>query len=185
MGLLPEVLEEAGRQTLAGAGLAAEYGGAGDVAPSGQRGPARSSAVGAPAAWPGSGCRSGRASSGWAPTSRRKSFLPGMAAGEIMWGEGYTEPDSGSDLASLRTRAEPDGDEWVINGQKTFCTAGHHCNWIIIAARTDPDYAKRHRGISYFLSPMDAPGLELRPCTTSPTAARTTCSSTICGSPRT
>ena len=72
-------------------------------------------------------------------------------------------PNSGSDLASLRTRAVLDGDEWVIDGQKTFCTAGHHCNWMIIAARTDPDYAKRHKGISYFLSPMDAPGIELRP----------------------
>ena len=94
---------------------------------------------------------------------QKAAFLPGMAAGEIMWAEGYTEPDSGSDLASLRTRAELDGDEWVISGQKTFCTAGHHCNWMIIAARTDPDHAKRHRGISYFLSPMDVPGMELRP----------------------
>jgi alkylation response protein AidB-like acyl-CoA dehydrogenase len=94
---------------------------------------------------------------------QKKAFLPGMAAGEIMWGEGYTEPDSGSDLASLRTRAEQDGDDWVITGTKTFCTAGHHCNWIIIAARTDPDPTKRHNGLSYFLSPMDAPGIELRP----------------------
>ncbi len=94
---------------------------------------------------------------------QKAEFLPGMAAGEIMWAEGYTEPNSGSDLASLRTRAVLDGDEWVIDGQKTFCTAGHHCNWIIIAARTDPDYAKRHKGISYFLSPIDVPGIELRP----------------------
>jgi 3-oxocholest-4-en-26-oyl-CoA dehydrogenase alpha subunit len=90
-------------------------------------------------------------------------FLPRMAAGEIMWAEGYTEPDSGSDLASLRTRAVPDGDEWVIDGQKTFCTAGHHCNWMIIAARTDPDASKRHKGISYFLTPLPSPGIELRP----------------------
>jgi alkylation response protein AidB-like acyl-CoA dehydrogenase len=94
---------------------------------------------------------------------QKAEFLPGMAAGEIMWAEGYTEPNSGSDLASLRTRAVLDGDEWVIDGQKTFCTAGHHCNWFIIAARTDPDVSKRHKGISYFLSPMDAPGIELRP----------------------
>jgi alkylation response protein AidB-like acyl-CoA dehydrogenase len=94
---------------------------------------------------------------------QKAAFLPGMAAGEIMWGEGYTEPNAGSDLASLTTRAEQDGDEWVISGEKTFCTAGHHCNWFIIAARTDPDFSKRHRGISYFLSPMDAPGIELRP----------------------
>ena len=95
--------------------------------------------------------------------AQRKFFLPQMAAGELMWGEGYTEPNSGSDLASLRTRAELDGDEWVINGQKTFCTAGHHCNWMIIAARTDPDYSKRHNGISYFLTPTDAAGIELVP----------------------
>src|SRR6516165_3609907 len=94
---------------------------------------------------------------------QKAAFLPRMAAGEVMWAEGYTEPDSGSDLASLRTRAVPDGDEWVIDGQKTFCTAGHHCNWIIIAARTDPDYAKRHKGISYFLAPLPSPGIELRP----------------------
>jgi alkylation response protein AidB-like acyl-CoA dehydrogenase len=97
-------------------------------------------------------------------TEEQKAFfLPRMAAGEIMWAEGYTEPDSGSDLASLRTRAVPDGDEWVIDGQKTFCTAGHHCNWMIIAARTDPDASKRHKGISYFLAPLPSPGIELRP----------------------
>ena len=94
---------------------------------------------------------------------QKARLLPGMAAGEIMWAEGYTEPDSGSDLASLRTRAERDGDDWVITGTKTFCTAGHHCNWMIIAARTDPDPTKRHRGISYFLTPMDVPGLTLEP----------------------
>jgi len=94
---------------------------------------------------------------------QKAALLPGMAAGEIMWAEGYTEPNAGSDLASLRTRAELDGNEWVISGQKTFCTAGHHCNWIIVAARTDPDPSVRHRGISYFLSPMDVPGIELRP----------------------
>jgi alkylation response protein AidB-like acyl-CoA dehydrogenase len=94
---------------------------------------------------------------------QKAAFLPGMAAGEIFWGEGYTEPDSGSDLASLRTSAVRDGDDWVITGQKTFCTAGHHCNWIIIAARTDPDASKRHNGISYFLAPMGGPGIELRP----------------------
>jgi alkylation response protein AidB-like acyl-CoA dehydrogenase len=97
-------------------------------------------------------------------TDEQKAFfLPQMAAGEIMWAEGYTEPDAGSDLASLRTRAVLDGDEWVIDGQKTFCTAGHHCNWMIIAARTDPDASKRHKGISYFLTPLPSPGIELRP----------------------
>jgi alkylation response protein AidB-like acyl-CoA dehydrogenase len=93
---------------------------------------------------------------------QKKSFLPGMAAGEILWAEGFTEPDAGSDLASLRTRAERDGDEWVINGQKTMTSGGHHMNWIIIAARSDPK-SERHRGISYFLSPTDASGIEFRP----------------------
>jgi 3-oxocholest-4-en-26-oyl-CoA dehydrogenase alpha subunit len=92
----------------------------------------------------------------------KREFLPGMAAGEIFWAEGYTEPDAGSDLASLRTRATRDGDEWVINGQKTHTTAAHLMNWIIIAARTDPD-APNHRGISYFLSPTDAPGIQFDP----------------------
>ena len=97
-------------------------------------------------------------------TDEQKAFfLPKMAAGEINWAEGYTEPNAGSDLAALTTRAEQDGDHWVISGTKTFCTAGHHCNWIIIAARTHPDPNSRHRGISYFLSPTDVPGLEMRP----------------------
>jgi alkylation response protein AidB-like acyl-CoA dehydrogenase len=94
---------------------------------------------------------------------QKEKLLTGMAAGEILWAEGYTEPDAGSDLAAMRTTAELDGDHWVISGTKTFCTAGHHCNWIIIAARTDPDASKRHRGISYFVAPMDTPGIELRP----------------------
>ena len=118
----------------------------------------RSSTAAAPAAWPVSACRSGRRSCASAPTSRSRRSCRGMAAGEIMWAEGYTEPDAGSDLASLRTRAVLDGDEWVIDGQKTFCTAGHHCNWMIIAARTDPDASKRHKGISYFLAPLPSPG---------------------------
>jgi alkylation response protein AidB-like acyl-CoA dehydrogenase len=95
---------------------------------------------------------------------QREFFLPRMARGEIMWAEGYTEPNSGSDLASLRTRADNDGDEWVINGQKTFCTAGHWCNWMIIFARTDPDHSKRHKGISAFLAPMEnEPAIQLTP----------------------
>jgi alkylation response protein AidB-like acyl-CoA dehydrogenase len=94
---------------------------------------------------------------------QKAQILPGMAAGEIMWAEGYTEPDAGSDLAALQTRAELDGDEWVINGQKTFCTAGHHCNWVMVAARTDPDSSLRHKGLTWFYAPMETPGLELRP----------------------
>ena len=106
----------------------------------------RSSIAGARAASPVSACRSGPTILRLGTDEQKAAFLPGMAAGEIMWAEGYTEPNSGSDLASLRTRAVLDGDEWVIDGQKTFCTAGHHCNWIIIAARTDPDYVEAPQG---------------------------------------
>ena len=158
-----EFWKKQGAKALDRAGLAERVRRRRDVAPRRQRGPGRSSAGAGPAAWRESACRSDRPSSGSAPTEQKAAFLPGMAAGEIMWGEGYTEPNAGSDLASLTTRAERDGDEWVISGEKTFCTAGHHCNWIIIAARTDPDYSMRHRGISYFVAPMDAPGIELRP----------------------
>jgi alkylation response protein AidB-like acyl-CoA dehydrogenase len=112
---------------------------------------------------PGIGTSVGSAIQRVGTLEQKQFFLPGMASGEVMWAEGYTEPDSGSDLASLRTRAELDGDEWVISGQKTFNTAAHQMNWIIVAARTAPDPKLRHRGISYFLCPTDAPGLEMRP----------------------
>jgi 3-oxocholest-4-en-26-oyl-CoA dehydrogenase alpha subunit len=111
---------------------------------------------------PGIGVSVGRAILRLGTEGQKREFLPGMAAGEIFWAEGYTEPDAGSDLASLRTRARRDGNEWVIDGQKTHTTAAHLMNWIIIAARTDPD-APSHRGISYFLSPTDAPGIQFLP----------------------
>lgn len=94
---------------------------------------------------------------------QKARFLPGMAGGEIMWGECYTEPDAGSDLASLRTRAVRDVDDWVISGQKTMSTAAHQCNWLIVAARTDPDPSKRHRGVTFFLVPRHLPGIEMQP----------------------
>lgn len=95
--------------------------------------------------------------------AQKERFLPGMAAGEILWAEGYTEPGAGSDLASLRTKAEWDGEHWRITGQKTFCTGAHHCNWIIIAARTDPKAARKQDGISFFLAPLDDPRITLYP----------------------
>ena len=78
---------------------------------------------------------------------QKQRWVPPVAAAEDLWGEGYTEPNSGSDLASLQTRAVRDGDEWVINGSKTFGTAAHHCNWMFVAARTDPEapQARRHQ----------------------------------------
>jgi alkylation response protein AidB-like acyl-CoA dehydrogenase len=86
---------------------------------------------------------------------QRKRHLKGIAEATCLWGEGFTEPQAGSDLASLTTRAHLDGDHWVINGQKTLGTAAHRADWMFVLARTDPD-ATRHRGISAFLVPLDS-----------------------------
>ena len=89
-------------------------------------------------------------------------FLPPTASLDIWWAQGFSEPDAGSDLAGLRTTAVRDGDDYVINGQKTWTTLGQYADWIFVLARTDPD-ARKQAGISMFLVEMDAPGVELRP----------------------
>jgi alkylation response protein AidB-like acyl-CoA dehydrogenase len=93
---------------------------------------------------------------------QKKRHLPGIAKGETLWVQGYSEPNSGSDLASLQTRAVEDGDEWVINGQKIWSSYGHYSDWCFMLARTDPD-APKHRGISYFLVDMKTPGITVKP----------------------
>ncbi len=93
---------------------------------------------------------------------QKRYFLQGMVRGEVIFALGYTEPSGGTDLASLRTRAEQVGDEFVINGQKTFTSAAHYCTHIYLMARTDPTLPK-HRGISLFLVPIDTPGITVRP----------------------
>lgn len=93
---------------------------------------------------------------------QKEYFLPRMLSGEHVWCQGYSEPEAGSDLAGMRTRAVLDGDEWVINGQKTWTSQGHNANWIFVIARTDPTVAK-HKGLSFLLVPMDQPGVEVRP----------------------
>jgi hypothetical protein len=93
---------------------------------------------------------------------QKKHYLPRILSGEDRWCQGYSEPNSGSDLASLATRAVLDGDEWVINGQKIWTSSGHTANWIFVLCRTDPD-APKHRGISFLVCPMDQPGVEVRP----------------------
>ena len=93
---------------------------------------------------------------------QRKRHLKGIAEVSVLWGEGYSEPGAGSDLAALTTRAHLDGDHWVLNGQKTLGTAAHRCQWMMVLARTDPN-ARRHAGISCFLVPLDAPGVSMTP----------------------
>ncbi|MEX2424530.1 MAG: acyl-CoA dehydrogenase family protein [Acidimicrobiia bacterium] len=93
---------------------------------------------------------------------QKQLLIPRIISGEDVWCQGYSEPEAGSDLAGVKTRAILDGDEWVINGQKVWTSAGHLANWIFVLARTDPEAAK-HRGISFLLVPMDQPGVEVRP----------------------
>ncbi len=94
---------------------------------------------------------------------QKKKFLPATANLDIWWAQGFSEPDAGSDLASLKTKAVRDGDDWVVNGQKTWTTLGQHADWIFALCRTDPDAPKKQQGISMLVFPMDTEGVELRP----------------------
>ena len=93
----------------------------------------------------------------------KEKFLPKTANLDIWWCQGFSEPNAGSDLASLTTKGVKDGDDWIINGQKTWTTLGQHADWIFNLVRTDPDAPKKQAGISMILVPMDAEGVTLRP----------------------
>ncbi|KUI28710.1 acyl-CoA dehydrogenase [Mycobacterium sp. IS-1742] len=93
----------------------------------------------------------------------KERFLPPTAALDIWWCQGFSEPEAGSDLASLRTTAIRDGDTYVVNGQKTWTTLGQHADWIFCLVRTDPQAPKRQAGISFLLIDMNTPGITLRP----------------------
>ncbi|MFM1791603.1 MAG: hypothetical protein RLZZ526_1930 [Actinomycetota bacterium] len=97
----------------------------------------------------------------WGTEEQKKEFLPQILNGKMRWCQGFSEPNSGSDLASLKTEAVLDGDEWVINGQKVWTTQGHHADYCFLLTRTDKD-APKHKGISYLLVPMKQPGVEVR-----------------------
>jgi len=93
---------------------------------------------------------------------QKAEHLPPMLRGEVAWCQGFSEPGSGSDLASLQTRAVRDGDDYVVNGQKIWTSGAHRADWMFMMARTDPD-APKHRGISYLLLDMKSPGVSVRP----------------------
>jgi alkylation response protein AidB-like acyl-CoA dehydrogenase len=94
--------------------------------------------------------------------AQKQKFLPAILDGTHVWCQGYSEPNAGSDLAALRTEAVLDGDDYIVNGQKTWCTLGTDANWIFLLVRTDKQ-AKKQEGISFLLVPMDLPGVTVRP----------------------
>ncbi len=96
---------------------------------------------------------------------QKEKFIPPTIRGDMSWCQGYSEPGAGSDLASLRTKAVLDGDEWVITGQKIWTTAAHSTDYMFCLCRTEPD-ASKHAGISYILIDMKSEGIEVRPLTT-------------------
>ncbi len=98
----------------------------------------------------------------WGTEEQKQRFLPKILPAEDIWCQGYSEPGSGSDLASVQTKAVEDGDHFVVNGQKVWTSFAHHSDWCFVMVRTDPD-APKHKGISYILVDMHSPGVTVRP----------------------
>ncbi len=109
----------------------------------------------------GSACSATRCCSP-GPKTRRAHYLPRILSGADTWCQGYSEPNAGSDLANIGLKAELDGDQWVLNGQKIWTSGGHTADHIFVLARTDPE-APKHKGISFLLVDMRQPGVEVRP----------------------
>jgi alkylation response protein AidB-like acyl-CoA dehydrogenase len=97
-----------------------------------------------------------------ATPEQKQRHLSAMAKGEVIWAQGWSEPDAGSDMASIRTSGRRDGDEYVVNGQKTWVSRGAYADSVFLLVRTDPE-SERHRGLTFMLAPLDAPGVTVRP----------------------